>query len=157
MLKYLTFIAPLLLKAPRKNPVQVMVLFAAMGLLIAVAAIAILIGIWQFVFHLFPESYLAWTIVGLLLLIGAGFIYFFLLKVPEKPRKELPKTLATDPIAELLPDQLTRDPTVAKAMKQISTHPLGSVAVAVAAGALVGHELLGAGARDQIEKVIIKK
>ena len=157
MLKYLTFIAPLLLKAPRKNPVQVMVLFATMGILLAIAAVAILIGIWQFVFHLFPESYLAWTIVGLLLLVGAGLIYFFLLKVPEKPRQELPQTLATDPIAELLPNQLTQDPTVAKAMKQISSHPFGSVAVALAAGALVGHELLGTAARDEFEKIIIKK
>ena len=158
MLKYLTFIAPLLLKAPRKNPVQVIVLFAAMGLLLAIAGIAILIGIWQFVFFLFDgRSYLAWTVVGLLLLLAAGLIYFFLLKSPEKPRQKLPQTLSTDPIAEMLPDQLTQDPTVAKAMKQISSHPFGSVAVAVAAGALVGHELLGAAGRDQIEKVIIKK
>ena len=154
MLKYLTFIAPILLKAPRKNPVQVMVLFTAMGLLIAVAGIAILIGIWQFVFHLFPESYLAWTVVGLLMLIGAGLIYFFLLKVPEKPREELPKTLATDPIAELLPDQLTQDPTFATVLKQVSAHPFGSVAIALAAGAVVGQELLG---REGLEKVVVKK
>ena len=154
MLKYLTFIAPILLKAPRKNPVQVMVLFSVMGLLIALAGIAILIGIWQFVFHLFPESHLAWTVVGILMLIGAGLIYYFLLKVPEKPRRDLPQTLATDPIAELLPDQLTRDPTVAKLMKQISSHPFGSVAIALAAGTVVGQEILG---REGVEKVVIKE
>ena len=143
MLKYLTFIAPVLLKAPRKNPVQVMVLFTVMGLLMALGGLAVLIGIWQFVFFLFPHGYLAWTIVGLLLLIGAGLIYHFLLKQPEKPPADLPNQLATDPIAELLPDQLTNDPTIAALLKQISSHPFGSIAVAVAAGTLVGQEILG--------------
>ena len=152
MLKYLTFIAPILLKAPRKNPVQVMVLFTVMGLLMALGGLAVLIGIWQFVFFLFPEGYLAWTVVGILLLIGSGLIYHFLLKQPEKPRTELPHQLATDPITELLPDQLTNDPTIARLLKQISEHPFGSIAVAVAAGTLVGQEILG----REASKVVVR-
>ena len=153
MLKYLTFIAPILLKAPRKNPVQVLVLFTVMGLLLALGGTAVLIGIWQFVFFLFPEGYLAWTVVGILLLVMAGLIYHFLLKQPEKEPAELSHALATDPLTELLPDQLTQDPTIAKLLKQISAHPFGSIATAVIAGTLVGQELLG---RETGGKVVIR-
>ena len=151
MLKYLTFIAPIVLKAPRKNPVQVMVLFTAMGLLLALGSLAILIGIWTAIFRFAGETYIAWSVVGLLLLLGAFAIYFFLLKVPEKPRVDLPHALETDPLTELLPDQLTNDPTVAKLLKQISEHPFGSIATAIIAGTLIGQEVLG---RDKAQVVM---
>lgn len=143
MLKYLTLIAPLLVKAPRKNPVQVLVGFAAMALLVAMGTLAVLIGLW---FFLARASWggpdIAWTIIGLLMLLGALAVYFMVKAPVKEPTDHLPYDIKTDPIGELLPNEILKDPNVATVLKQIDRHPMGAVAAAIAVGTLIGREFL---------------
>lgn len=152
MLKYLTFIAPLLVKAPRKNPVGVLTGFFAMGLLVALGSLAVLIGLWYFLAGApWGGVDVAWLAVGIILLLGALFA-FLAVRTPVKDPEPLPYDVKTDPIAELLPAELTNDPVIAKVLKQINEHPMGAVAAAVAVGTLVGQEVFGRAA----EQVILK-
>jgi|GEM_PF-1920288 len=149
MMKYLTFIAPLLIKAPRKNPVQVLTGFAAMGLLIAFGSLAVLIGLWFFLARIAGVD-VAWLAVGIIMLVGA-LIVFMSLRVPVKERETLPYDIKTDPIGELLPAELLKDPIVAKVLGQINEHPMGAMAAATALGTVVGQELF-----KTEQKVVLK-
>ena len=150
MLRYLTFIAPLLVKAPRKNPVGVLTGFFAMGVLVMLGSLAVLIGLWYFIAGAaWGGVDLAWLAVGVLLLLGALFAYFAV-RTPVKEPEPLPYDVKTDPLSELLPDELTNDPVVAKVLKQINEHPMGAVAAAVAVGTLVGQEVFGGRNADSI-------
>ena len=149
MMKYLTFIAPLLVKAPRKNPAAVLSGFAAMGLLVALGSLALIIGIW-YVIALRIGVDVAWLAVGAIMLVGA-FILFQSLKVPVKQREPVAYDIKTDPIGELIPDELLKDPIIAKVLGQINEHPMGSMAAATALGTLVGQELF-----KTEQKVVLK-
>ena len=150
MLKYLTLIAPLLVKAPRKNPVQVLTGFMAFGTLIALGSLAVLIGIWTVISLRFNAPDIAWLTVGALMLLGALFV-FMGLKSPVKEPERVPVDIKTDPLGELLPDELLKDPIVAKVLQGIDEYPMGSVAAAAAAGAVIGKEVFG-----PPERVVVK-
>ena len=151
MMKYLTFIAPLLFKAPRKNPVQVLTGFAALGILVAAGFLAVLIGFWYFLAGRFGVD-VAWLSSGIVMLLGALAIYFMLL-TPRKEPQPAPYDVKTDPIGELIPKQLRDDPTVAKILEQIDEHPMGAMAAAIAVGTVVGREMFGA---DLANRIVVK-
>lgn len=145
MMKYLTFIAPLLIKAPRKNPVQTLTGFAALGILVALGTVAVLIGFWYFLAGQFGVD-VAWLSIGILMLLGALGVYYAVL-TPRKTPAPAPRDIQTDPLGEMIPQQLLDDPLVSKILKQIEQHPMGAMAAAVAAGTLVGHEVFASDGR----------
>ena len=142
MMKLLTLAAPLLLKGPQKNPAKLLGGYVALGVLATLGALAVIIGLWFFLAGEFGVD-IAWLSIGILLLAGAVAVYYTLLapKAKAEPHPITPYDVRTDPLGELIPQQLLDDPMVNKILKQIDQHPVGAMAAAVAAGTVVGHEV----------------
>lgn len=139
MIKYLTYIAPLILKAPRRNPVKQLAGLLLSYSLIGIAIIFLFIAGFIHISKLYGTE-VAFAATGITMLL-AGSILITLLSRPKSKHTPLPPKIANDPLAKYVPESIKENPTVQKLLYQIGESPVTATATAVTIGMLLSKEL----------------
>ena len=163
MLKFLTLVAPYILKGRKSGPATKVAGRSLVYMLIGLATIFLLSAL--FVLTLQEVSLeAAFAIVGVALLFLALTVHLLMslktktnskgralsnsrgnnekyLAGPELPKGNLPETMQNDLLANYIPDGLKDDPVIGKLLKEIGENPITSTAVAVTLGMLISRDL----------------
>ncbi|WP_409432262.1 hypothetical protein ACJ3XI_08565 [Litorimonas sp. RW-G-Af-16] len=139
MLKYAKYAVPLFMKAPQKNPVKRLVKYALAYLLIALSGIFFFVAAFIWLAKTYGTETAFAATGGAMFLIALLIILFS--REPSAKAVSIPASLANDPLAQYIPDNIKDNPTVQKLLYQIADSPVTATATAVTVGMLLSKEI----------------
>lgn len=145
MLRYLSLLAPLILRAPGSTAKRL----SLANLLFAYAFLFFggvfgMTALYLWASKEFGVVIACLVMCATLLSLGVVMLLARLARKEGSVKKtNLPATLQGDPLAQHIPDSLKDDPRVQQLLEKIAENPLAASASAVALGMLVSRELLG--------------
>ena len=142
MIKLLLRAAPYVLKMPssksqKREPRSLMA-----AILFGFGALALTASAFIYVSDVYGAAAGFLTVSAILFSAGLAFLY----RAKRKPALKTEAIIAdtsSDPIASMLPDAVLKDPSVSKALMQISKNPIAASVAAAAIGMLVTREFMG--------------
>jgi len=139
MIKYLSYVAPLILKAPKTNPVKKLTGMLFAYLLLGLSFCFFLIAIYIWMASSFGTD-IAFASLGLVTFVTA-IILLISMKDKRVVQKPLPTRIKQDPLAKLIPDNIQSNPAIQKLLHQIGESPVTATATAVTIGVLLSKEI----------------
>lgn len=150
MLKYVSIIAPLILRRGTKNPVRTLSGYMGAIVLTIIAAIFLLAALFTWIASNYGLD-LAFLTVGLIFVLGALTLVIIARRSEIKGRKlqeerhaQIKGLLAAtdDPLAEHIPDDILMHPISQKVLAQVEDKPLMAGATAVGLGVILSRQLM---------------
>lgn len=150
MLRYVSLIAPLLLRKGTPNPVRVLTGYMGAFFLTALAAVFLLCALFTWITKTYGLD-VAFLAVGLLLAIGAIGLTIMArvsqtvaLKKKSDRDARIKGMLAAkeDPLSGHIPDDVLSHPLSQKILAQVEDRPLAAGATAVGVGVLLSQQIL---------------
>ncbi|RKQ69412.1 hypothetical protein DES40_2212 [Litorimonas taeanensis] len=136
MLKYVTLLAPYLLKVPHRNPAKRLAGFAFVYGLMALGAVFVFTG--SFIWSVSHYGYEVSFIFAGLFLLGLSGLFWIILNWPKRIKPAaFENELNNDPIGSLLPESAKQDPIVQSLLKQVNEYPLVSSLAGVTVGIIL--------------------
>lgn len=152
MLKYVSILAPLILRKGSPNPVKTLTNYMGAILLGILAGLFFLAALFTWVATnygldlAFLTVGLSFMVLAIVLLTMAKISQARTLKLQSEREARIKGLLATrdDPLADHIPDELLAHPVSQKVLAQIEDKPLVASAAALGVGVLLSHQLMDA-------------
>lgn len=140
MIRFLSFLLPVLAKGPGPNPTRKLVGLLAFGILVVIGVLTLSIALYMEMSARLGAS-LSMALIALTYLIAAAVVWSSLNQNNGQPLDSR-KTVEQDALAPYLPDAIKQNPTFKNLTNQVAENPVLAVTLAFVVGRLLSSEFI---------------